>query len=139
MASWTTPTDVIGPWIGEDAPDDEDKVQLWIDKAEREIRRKVMDIQSRIDAEAAEVPAREDLLRNAVDVTVAMVTRVFRNPEGIRQANMTAGSYTESRTYGGDVPGGLALTDDELEKLRGVIGGAFTISMVPATSPFYRG
>ena len=41
MASWTIPDDVIDAWIGEDAPTDTVKIQKWIDRAERVIRRKV--------------------------------------------------------------------------------------------------
>lgn len=134
MASWTTPDDVLDAWIGEGEPDDEAQLQTWINKAEREIRFRVPTIQPRIDADEP------DLLETAKDVVVAMVTRVFRNPEGIRQRNTTTGPFTESATYGGDMPGGLGLTDDELEKLRGQsTKGAFTISMIPSTSPFYGG
>ena len=138
MASWTTPADVTNSWIGEGAPTDTVKIQAWLDKAEREIRFRVPDIQARIDAEAALVPPVMDLLETAKDVTTAMVVRVFRNPEGIRQTNLTTGPYTTSKTYGGDVPGGLGLTDDELAKLQGARGGAFSISMIPSTSPFYE-
>lgn len=135
--SWTEPTDVIGSWIGEDAPDDIILLQKWIDRAEREVRFRVPDLQARLDADAALLPPATDLLETAKDVVVAMVTRVFRNPEGIRQVNETTGPYTESRTYGGDVPGGLGLTGDELEKLQGPrAAGAFTIDMIPHTSPF---
>ena len=140
MASWTSPDDVNLAWIGEGAPSDAAQTQVWIDKAEREIRFRVADIQARIDAEAALIPAVSDLLETAKDVVVSMVTRVFRNPEGIRQRNTTTGPFTESATYGGDTPGGLGLTDDELAKLQGVrTRGAFTISMIPTTSPFYGG
>ena len=138
MASWTTPADVTNSWIGEGAPTDTVKIQAWLDKAEREIRFRVPDIQARIDAEAALVPSVMDLFETAKDVTTAMVVRVFRNPEGIRQTNLTTGPYTTSKTYGGDVPGGLGLTDDELAKLQGARGGAFSISMIPSTSPFYE-
>lgn len=135
--SWTAPTDVNDAWIGEGAPSDPAKVQKWIDKAEREIRYRVPDIQARIDAEAAEVPSRTELEETAVDVVVAMVIRVFRNPEGIRQTNVTTGPFTGSKTYGGDSPGGLALLDDELAKLQGTrSSGAFTIDLIPTTSPF---
>lgn len=139
--SWTIPNDVIDAWIGEGAPSDTNQVQLWIDKAEREIRYRVTDLQARIDAEAELVPAKTDLLNTAVDVTVAMVTRVFRNPENVRQKNITTttGPFgdTGSVTYGGDLPGSLGLTDDELAKLQGTtVSGAFTISMIPSTSPF---
>lgn len=133
MASWTQPSDVTDAWIGGGAPDDETKIQTWIDKAEREIRRQVPDIMSRI---AAEAPG-TDLLDDAIDVTVALVTRKFRNPESIRQTNVTTGPFTASKTYGGDIPGELELTDNELAKLQGVSeSGAFTIDMIPTTSPF---
>lgn len=129
---WATAADVIDAWIGEDVPDDDALVQKWVDKAEREIRFRVPDLERRIaDAESP------DLLATAVDVVVAMVQRVFRNPRGIRQTNITTGPFTGSETYGGDVPGGLGLTDDELAKLQGVRStGAFTIDMIPASSPF---
>lgn len=133
--SWTTPADVKSAWIGEGAPADDGQIQIWIDKAEREIKYRVPDIQKRIDAEAPKT----ELLETAKDVTVAMVVRVFRNPEGIRQTNITTGPYTASKTYGGDVPGGLGLTDDELAKLQGARGGAFTIDLIPKSSPFYVG
>lgn len=129
MTSWTAPADVTGAWIGEGAPSSDPQVQIWIDKAEREIRFRVPDIQTRIDAEAAESPSRADLLALAKDVTVAMVTRVFRNPEGIRQENTTTGPFSESRTFGGNTPGSLALTDEELKKLTGKRGGAFEINL----------
>ncbi|MFF2054117.1 Gp19/Gp15/Gp42 family protein [Leifsonia sp. NPDC058194] len=134
--SWTDPSDVTDAWIGEDAPADPIKTQTWIDKAEREVKYRVPDIQSRISAEAAESPARQDLQQTAIDVVVAMVTRVFRNPEGIRQANTTTGPITDSVTYGGNTPGGLGLTEDELAKLQARTQGAFTISLIPPTSPF---
>ena len=141
MASWTTPEDVTDAWIGEGAPSNEESIQNWIDRAERLIRRRVPDLQERLDAEAEEVPPRTDRLDTARDVSVAMVIRVFRNPEGIRQANTTTttGPFSDTRmqTYGGDVPGGLGLTDDELGALQGASEGAFSIDLIPATSPFH--
>lgn len=137
--SWTVPTDVTGAWIGEGKPTDTALVQVWIDKAEREIKRRVPDIQTRIDAEAAETPARTELLESAKDVTVAMVTRIFRNPEGFRQKQWTTGPFSESGTVGGDNPGTLYLTADELATLQGeaATGGAFTIDLIPTNSPYY--
>lgn len=140
--SWAIPDDVKGAWIGSDIPADDTLIQNWIDRAERLIRRTVRDIQERIDAEAELFPPSTELLETAKDVTVAMVIRVFRNPEGIRQTNQTTTtgpfSDTRSQTYGGDVPGGLGLTGDELASLQGVSSGAFTIDLIPKTSPFYR-
>lgn len=138
--SWTAPDDVKAAWIGQDVPDDDLLISNWIDRAERLIRRQVTDLQDRIDAEAEEIPPSTDLLDTAKDVTVAMVIRVFRNPEGIRQTNQTTttGPFSDSKmqTYGGDVPGGLGLTGDELAALQGVSEGAFTIDLIPSTSPF---
>ena len=134
--SWTSPADVTASWIGEGVPTDDAQIQLWIDRSEREIKYRVPDIQARIDAEAAETPPRTDLEDTAKDVVVAMVTRVYRNPEGIRQTNVTTGPFTASKTYGGNQPGGLGMTDDELAKLQGKRGGAFSIDLMPSTSPF---
>lgn len=139
MASWTEPTDVINAWIGEDEPSDTGKIQTWIDKAEREIRRRVPDIQDRIDAEAEETPARTALVETAKDVVVSMVTRKFQNPKGYRQVQTTTGPFSSSATVGGNNPGQLYLTDDELAKLQGLQEGrAFNIDLIPSTSPFYR-
>lgn len=140
--SWTKSGDVTNSWIGPNKPTDLSLVEMWIGKAEREIRRRVPDVQSRMDDEAEETPARTDLLDTAVDVTVAMVTRVFRNPEGIRQTNQTTTtgpfSDTKSLTYGGNTPGSLGLTDEELAALQGASQtGAFTIDLIPRSSPFH--
>lgn len=139
--SWTTPADVIDAWIGDDVPDDVVKLQIWLDKAEREVKRRVPDIQERIDAEAAAVPPRTDLLESAKDVVVAMVTRIFRNPTGTRQKNstVTTGPFSEtvSETVGGNSPGVLEPTADELAKLQGLRAtGAYTVSMIPTDSAF---
>ena len=141
MASWTTPEDVNDAWIGEDAPTEMTLIQNWIDRAERMIRRTVTDLQERIDAEAEATPPSTQLLETARDVTVAMVIRVFRNPDGTRQVNTTTTtgpfSDTRSATFGGEIPGGLGMTDKELGSLRGASEGAFSIELIPRTSPFH--
>lgn len=132
---WTSATDVLGAWIGDDAPKDAELVEVWVGKAERLIRRKIPGLLVRIEVEEP------DLLDNVKDVVTAMVQRVFRNPEGIRQANTTTGPFTESRTYGGDIPGSLAITADELELLAPIgvkrRGHASTVDMIPDWSPYY--
>lgn len=142
--SWTTPGDVTDAWIGDDAPDDDVKIQLWIDKAERELRRRIGDLQARIDAEADLIPPSTELLETAKDVVVAMVTRKFQNPTGTRQRNATTTtgpfSETTSETMAGGIPGEFVPTDAELAKLLGVNeSGAFTVDLLPSTSPFYVG
>lgn len=141
--SWTTPDDVTDSWIGPDAPGDDALVQRWIDRAEREVRYRVPDLEARMEVEAALIPPSTDLLDRARDVVVSMVSRVFRNPEGIRTVNQASGtgpfSESKSLTYGGDTPGGLYLSSDEVSKLQGqAAGGAFSIGLIPPTSRFYR-
>ena len=137
--SWTTPADVIDAWIGDDVPADPAKLQLWIDQAERLIRFYVPGIQARIDEPEA------DLLDNVISVVVAMVSRKFRNPEGIRQASITTGPFSEQRTYGGDEPGSLLILPDELALISGDTQGgqrAFVVDTLPTSSrysPFYSG
>lgn len=138
--AWALPQDVIDAWIGDDAPSDIAKLALWIGRAERLVRSSVKSLQARLDAEVGLDPPSTDLLDTTRDVVVEMVSRVFRNPKGIRQANVTTGPYTESQTFGGEQPGQLMVTADELAQLTGAGSGqrAYTVSMIPTSSPFYR-
>ena len=85
--AWATADDVIDSWLGDDVPADVAKVETWIARAERLIRATFPNIQDRIDS--GDEP---DLQDNVIDVVVAMVTRVFRNPNGYRSmtGQMTA-------------------------------------------------
>lgn len=135
MANWTTAAEVVAAWIGDDAPTDLAKVDLWVGRAERLIRSRIPGIADRV----AEDPVVEpDLLDNVKDVVTSMVARVFRNPEGVRTRQESTGPFSGSVTLGGDQPGELWITDDEKVRLSlsGSSRGAFTIDMVPATSPF---
>ena len=131
--AWTSAAEVLADWIGEDAPTDTAKVDLWIGKAERLLRSKLPDLQARITADDE-----PDLLGNAKDVVTEMVHEVFRNPEGVRQRQEGAGPFSGSVTYGGDKPGTLRVTAEQLERLAAPGGsrGVFTIDMIPSTSPF---
>lgn len=131
--AWATADDVIEAWIGPGAPTDLGQVELWIGRAERLIRNAVPGIQDRIDDLEA------DLLENVVDVVASMVERRFRNPDGTRQVSSTTGPFSEQRTYGGDQPGALFITADELALLAGVSAGsgAFSINLIPTTSYFH--
>ncbi|AYG02372.1 Gp19/Gp15/Gp42 family protein [Gryllotalpicola protaetiae] len=116
--SWTTPADVIDSWVGGEAPDNPNLVQVWIDRAERYLRARIPNLEDRITS--GDEP---DLLDSVKDVVAAMVGRVFRNPDGVRQETTTAGPYSENRTYGGELPGSLFLTDSELGQL--LLGARF--------------
>jgi hypothetical protein len=135
MANWTTADQVVADWIGDDAPTDVAKVDTWIGKAERLLRSKVPDLTGRVYDGLATEP---DLLGNVMDVVVSMVQRVFRNPEGVRTRQESTGPFGGSVTYGGDQPGALWVTDEELAMLSaaGSNRGAFTVDTIPVTSPF---
>lgn len=135
MADWTTPAEVVAAWIGDDAPTDMAKVDYWAARAERMLRSRVPSLDPRM---AANPPVEPDLLENVKDVVISMVQRVFRNPEGVRTRQETTGPFSGSVTLGGDQPGSLWITDDELAlvSLAGTNRGAFTIDTIPVTSPY---
>lgn len=135
MADWTTPDEVVAAWIGDDAPTDLAKVDYWAGRAERMLRGRVPSLDLRLAADPVVEP---DLLENVKDVVISMVQRVFRNPEGVRTRQESTGPFSGSVTLGGDQPGSLWITDDELAlvALAGTNRGAFTIDTIPVTSPY---
>ena len=123
--------DVVEAWIGDDAPDDDERLRKWVERAERKIRREVPGITGRLAASDPDhEPDLPDLVR---DVVIDMVTEVYRNPEGIRQMQDTTGPFSGSVTFGGDSPGALVLTKDHLATLAppGRVGRAFDIDLMP--------
>jgi hypothetical protein len=135
--AWTSADDVVRAWIDDDAPTDLDKVQLWIDRAERMIRREVPGIQVRLEA------AEPDLQDLVSDVVFEMVRRVFQNFRGVRTYQEGTGPFQTSETYGGDQPGALLLTSAELERLSvpAAAGGAGEIDLLGSSYrlPFASG
>lgn len=125
---WATPADVIDAWVGDGAPTATlvPLIEKWISKAERKLRADLPDLAGRL----GETPPEPDLAENVTDVIVAMVTRVLRNPEGVRSRQESEGPFAVSTTFGGDTPGGLYVTDDELALLSPRRAGqkAFTVS-----------
>ena len=133
--AWTTAAEVVAVWIGDDAPTDLELVDRWVERAERLLRAKVPGLALRVGADPAAEP---DLLDNIKDVVSSMVQRVFRNPEGVRTRQETTGPFSGSVTLGGDQPGELWVTADELSRiaLPGRSGAAYTVDTIPLTSPF---
>jgi len=119
---------VIGSWIGDDAPTNTALVDIWVGRAERMLRKRSLNLQARIDA------LEPDLLETVQDVVSNMVQRVFRNPEGVRQRNVNEGPFSESATYGGDQPGYLWVTDEELASLSAAdtTTRAFSVDTMPS-------
>lgn len=133
--AWTTASEVLADWIGDDAPTDTAKIDSWISKAERLLRSEVPSLVTRLAADPETEP---DLLGNVKDVVIEMVQEVFRNPERIRQRQEGTGPFTGSVTFGGDTPGELRVTSRQIKLLSPASDstGAFTIDMIPTTSPF---
>lgn len=93
MSTWTTPQDVIDRWVGNDVPEDIDLLQALIDDAEVVILSDYPGIQARIDANT--------LPENRVTlVTVRMVTRLFKNPEGLSAWQQVTGPFSQQRSFG---------------------------------------
>lgn len=111
--AWTQPEEFIDAWIGDDPPDDDEQIAGWIARAERKIRREVPGIIQRLAAD----PPEDDLHETVKDVVIDMVTRIYRNPERIRQMQETTGPVSGSVTYGGDEPGVLYLSAENLKSL----------------------
>ena len=119
---WTVPADVHARWVGEEIPADDDLIEALIGDIEDLILSEFPDIHTR-------VATGEITPRRVTFTTVMIIHRHLRNPEGIRSTSEANGPYTDSRTYGGDEPGALALTDDDRRRLLGRRAGqrAFTI------------
>lgn len=129
---WTTPQDVKDRWLLGDLSVTDSQLVKLIGDAEDTVSSEFSDIQARIDA--ATLP-----LVRVQKIVSRIVIRHIRNPEGIRQVSETTGPFTGSRTYGGAEPGAMYLTDEDRAELAGVPTGqrAFSVDLIPSTSPFY--
>lgn len=106
---------------------DDAKLDYWLGRAKRAILNAVPDIEARVAAKrvAPETPG---------DVQVDLVLGKFSNPGGIRTIQESNGPTSGSITYGGDNPGTLELSKQQLRDLLGAgrpKGRAGGISMIP--------
>jgi hypothetical protein len=129
--AWTSPQDVKDRWLLGEVPVSDSQLAVLIGDAEDTVGSEFADIQARIDALL--LP-----LVRVQKVVARMVIRHVRNPEGIRQVSEGTGPFTGSRTYGGDEPGAMYLTDEDRAELSGAKTGqrAFTIDTTPTASPY---
>lgn len=109
---WAVPGDVRVAWLLDpgELPADEG-IALWLGRAKRHVIGLDSGVVARISADPV-------LAESARDVVVAMVLRVFANPEGLRSYQESEGPMAEQVTYGGETPGQLFLTPDEARLLR---------------------
>lgn len=121
MGTYAEASDVTARWIGQGAPANTTQVDIFIGDAETLIDREFPDLD--VDSETG--PSADQVKL----VVVAMVTRLYKNPDGIRsRSDSTSDQFGGTVTYAGSNPGTLVITDDERVILRG--GTATT------TSPF---
>ncbi|TKT03441.1 Gp19/Gp15/Gp42 family protein [Streptomyces lasalocidi] len=130
--TYATYEDVVKRWTGEvelTAP--QEQIETLLDDAEDTILIEFPNLHDRVDSGE---------LREAtvIRVEARMVTRHLRNPEGVRSAQLGAGPYQQTTTYGGDEPGALYLTDDDRRELRGSIRARGKVFMVDTTPPCTR-
>ncbi|MEV0267717.1 hypothetical protein AB0H43_02995 [Hamadaea sp. NPDC050747] len=123
--TWATPTDVRDRWLGPGPlkATDPQLVTLIAD-AEDGVLREFPTIQARIDA--ATLP-----LARVVKVVSRMVIRHLHNPDGVRFTQQGAGPFQASRTFVGDDPGALELSDADRAELAPAQRRAFSIDTMP--------
>lgn len=124
--AWAAPSDVEARWLLEDEiPATDEQIRALIDDAEDTILARVPAVPQRL---ASGVLPKSRLVK----ITVALVIERLKNPRGMRQANTSAGMFSESETYGGDNPGAMVLSADQVRELSGGSKrGAFTVNTVP--------
>lgn len=89
--------DVKDRWLGTTELPDDDVIEKWLEDAELLITAEYPDIPDRI----AQDPT-GSLEAKARFVAVQLTIQALRNPDGIRQRAQTAGSFTDSVTYGSE-------------------------------------
>lgn len=143
---WVTVADVRDRWIGDGFPDETTVVERLVRDAEEVVLFEYPDVEGRLVGDPPPDPLPDDPLplERLVMVVCRMVERRLRNPEGIRQVTETSGPFSNNRTYGGEAPGQLVLTDEERRMLGYTPGAprprAFTVPQpAPATTTYLSG
>lgn len=132
---WTESADVTKRWIGDDPlPATPEQIETLLEDAEDTILREFPDVAERI---AATPPTLTEA--RVKKVASRMVLRFLRNPEGFRTATETTGPFSENRTFTGNAPGEIVLTDEDRADLADGSGRkrAFTINASPNGSALY--
>lgn len=127
MDPFATAEHVAGLWRA--LTDDEATLaDNYLAAASRIIRAEVSDIDDRIDAGTLDAEL-------AGDVAVAMVLRVMKNPNGVRQRSETYADFSFSETVDQAISSGLLYLDDrERATLAKRGSGAFSIAPTQPTS-----
>lgn len=97
MSTYATPESVQDLWLGTEELPSKDKIQKWLDKAELLIFTEIPTIADRLTDDPDQTWA-----RRVAFVEEQLVMQVMRNPDGVRQLSQTAGTFTDSKTFGSE-------------------------------------
>ena len=126
--TWTTHTDVLDRWVGDDKPTDTDLISALILDAEAVILAEYPAIQGRIDANKLSV-------NTVIMVVCRMVSRLLRNPEGLTYWQQQTGPFGQARNYGSS-GADIWMTSEEEELLAPKRRGkAYELNLAPDPSP----
>lgn len=124
--AWATPTNVRDRWLGPGPLKATDaQLATLIADAEDTAIREYPTIPDRISAGTLPLP-------RVVKAICRMVIRHARNPEGVRFAQEGAGPFQASRSYVGDRPGVMELSEEDRADLAPPRKRAYTIDTTPA-------
>ncbi|MGV3073228.1 hypothetical protein ACEE90_12485 [Corynebacterium phoceense] len=93
--AYATPQDVKDRWVGTDTLPGDNVLEAWLDDAETLIFAEVPGIIDKVTADPDGT-----WTRRLIYVEAQLVSQVMRNPDGVRQRAQTAGTFTDSVTYG---------------------------------------
>ncbi|MCQ9345864.1 hypothetical protein [Corynebacterium phoceense] len=93
--AYATPQDVKDRWVGIDTLPGDNVLEAWLDDAETLIFAEIPGIIDKVTADPDGT-----WTRRLIYVEAQLVSQVMRNPDGVRQRAQTAGTFTDSVTYG---------------------------------------
>ncbi|OFL77600.1 hypothetical protein [Corynebacterium sp. HMSC077B05] len=93
--AYATPQDVKDRWVGTDTLPGDNVLEAWLDDAETLIFAEIPGIIDKVTADPDGT-----WTRRLIYVEAQLVSQVMRNPDGVRQRAQTAGTFTDSVTYG---------------------------------------
>lgn len=133
MPTLATVEDIKARWLGTEKLPADHVIQAWLDDAETLIFSEYPDLLARLDAD-------EDgyLRRNVIYVEVQLASQALKNPDGVRQRARTAGTFTDSVTYGTEtIQSALTLTPAHRAMLAGTRTRHTGIDMTEHTPTYH--
>lgn len=125
--AYATPQDVKDRWVGTDTLPGDNVLEAWLDDAETLIFAEVPGIIDKVTADPDGT-----WTRRLIYVEAQLVSQVMRNPDGVRQRAQTAGTFTDSVTYGTEtIAQAMSLTPAHRSILTGGGNKHVGIDMIP--------